>query len=218
MRAGAPGELRGFAGRALDVGCGTGVLGSLLIRHGWQVDGIEPSEVACAEARRRGVRARAGTLETVSPPSGHYDAVIFHQSLEHIADPRAAIERAREALVPGGRVAISVPNFECWARRRFGGYWFHLDLPRHRVHYGDRSLRRLLEGAGLEDVRLWTSTSSTGLIGSLQYRARGGLVLREGSARELLGMVAALALIPAARLEQALGGGRDFLHAVATRG
>ena len=38
------------------------------------------------------------------------------------------------ALRPGGLVLITVPNFAWWQRRRFGNRWYHLDLPRHRVH------------------------------------------------------------------------------------
>lgn len=218
MRAGAPGALRERTpGRALDVGCGNGTLGSVLISQGWEVDGIEPSEGACEEARGRGVRAQQGTLETVEPEPGRYDAVVFHQSLEHIGDPVTALAKAHAALAPGGIVAISVPNFDSWARRRFGREWFHLDLPRHRVHFGERSLRLALERAGFEPVRLWTSTSSTGLVGSVQYRSSGGLAVSEGSLRESLGFGVGVALVPAARVEQALGGGRDFLHAVGRR-
>jgi SAM-dependent methyltransferase len=218
MRVGAPRALgQRTPGRVLDVGCGNGTLGSILINRGWKVDGIEPSKAACAEAVGRGVRARVGTLETLQVERGAYDAVIFHQSLEHIGDPRAAIREAFGALAPGGLITISVPNFDCWARRRFGSNWFHLDLPRHRIHYGPRSLHLLLGHAGYESIRLWTSTSSTGLIGSLQYRSSGGLVVREGVVRESLGFLVGLLLVPAASIEQALGGGRDFLHAIGRR-
>jgi SAM-dependent methyltransferase len=217
MRVGAPRALPKRPGRLLDVGCGTGALGAVMIARGWEVDGIDPSESACEQARLVGIEARAGTLETVTVHSERYDAVVFNQSLEHIGAPRSALRRVHRALAPGGVMAISVPNFDCRARRRFGRDWFHLDLPRHRVHFGERSLRILLERAGFDAVELWTSTSSTGLIGSIQYRVLGGLAAGEGGVREMLGWLAALLLVPAARIEQALGGGRDFLHAVGRR-
>ncbi len=114
-------------------------------------------------------------------------------------------------------MAISVPNFDCWARRRFGREWFHLDLPRHLVHFPEGALRTAIERAGLEHRRSWTTTSPSGLAGSVQYRRLGGLAVEEGPAREALGQAAALALIPVARSEQALGGGRDTLHMLARR-
>jgi SAM-dependent methyltransferase len=218
LRVGAAGALRRIEpGRLLDVGCGAGILDALLIAAGWRADGLEPSSTACEQAAARGVRASEGTLSTAAIEEGAYDAVVFNHSLEHIGDPTAALAKARGALAPGGMVAVSVPNFGCWASRRFGPDWFHLDLPRHRVHYRERSLRLGLEATGFEDVRIWTSTSPTGLIGSAQYRSTGGLVVSEGMGREIVGALAGLGMIPFAQLEQGLGGGRDFLHAVARR-
>ena len=213
--AGALGELPG--GRLLDVGCGDGELGALMMERGWRVSGIEPSAPAVERARRRGVDAVEGTLETAELEPGAWDAIVFNHSLEHIPAPVEALARARDALRPHGLVAISVPNFNCWARRRFGSEWFHLDLPRHRVHFTEDALQTALERAGLEPQRTWTSTSPSGLAGSVQYRRMGGLAVEEGPAREALGQAASLALIPAARAEQALGGGRDLLHTLARR-
>ena len=213
--AGALGELPG--GSLLDVGCGDGELGQLMMARGWRVHGIEPSPAAVEQARARGVEAVVGTLESVELQPGTHDAVVFNHALEHISVPAEALAKVREGLRPGGRVAISVPNFGCWARRRFGRAWFHLDLPRHRVHFTQGALRTALERAGLEPQRTWTSTSPSGLAGSLQYRRLGGLAVAEGPRRAAVGQIAGLVLLPVARAEQALGGGRDFLHVIARR-
>jgi SAM-dependent methyltransferase len=218
LRVGAAGALgQTPGGRLLDVGCGDGELGELMSERGWRVDGIEPSAAACERARARGVAAVEGTLDTVDLEPGVYDAIVFNHSLEHIPEPVRALTEARKGLRALGLVGISVPNFDSWGARRFGREWFHLDLPRHRVHFTAGSLRAALGRAGLEPERTWTTTSPSGLIGSVQYRRMGGLAVSEGPSRQALGQIAGLALIPAARAEQALGGGRDFLHAVARR-
>ncbi len=213
--AGALGELPGA--RLLDVGCGDGELGELMMEGGWLVEGIEPSPAAVERARARGLKTTEGTLDTVELEPRAYEAIVFNHSLEHIPDPVEALGKAREALLPYGEVAISVPNFACWARRRFGREWFHLDLPRHLVHFDEGALRAAIERAGLVFRRSWTTTSPSGLAGSVQYRSLGGLAVEEGPAREAMGQAAGLALIPAARVEQALGGGRDTLHVLARR-
>ena len=46
-------------GRALDVGCGRGALGAVLIGRGWSVDGVEPSPDAVEAARATGGSTRA---------------------------------------------------------------------------------------------------------------------------------------------------------------
>ncbi len=98
-------------GRALDVGCGRGALGAVLIAHGWRVDGVEPSPDAVEAARERGVDARPGTLSSLALDDSVYDLVTFMHSLEHTVEPVRDLRRAAQSLQPGGMLAVTVPNF-----------------------------------------------------------------------------------------------------------
>jgi SAM-dependent methyltransferase len=187
----------------------------MLIGRGWRMTGVDPSPAACASARERGVDAREGILETVELEPGDYDAAIFNQSLEHTGDPLGDLRRICAALRPGAVVAIAVPNFGGWQARRFRGRWFHLDLPRHRVHFTAPALERALREAGFEDVRTGTSTSLVGLPASIQYRIWGRCLFPEGLALRIASGLCVLTL-PVARLANALGGG-DVLYATARR-
>ncbi len=201
------------AGRLLDVGCGRGDLGAWLVRQGWSVVGIEPSVQACAVARERGIDARVGTLAEVKLESETYDAVVFRQSLEHVTDPVTDLRRAREALCRGGMVIISVPNFDCWQRRCFGERWFHLDLPRHRLHFNAIALGTVLARAGFAHIETRTSSSAVGLPASVQYAIAGQCLFPVGL--KLRVAIAACALTtPLAWLLNRLAGEGDVLHAV----
>jgi SAM-dependent methyltransferase len=203
-------------GRLLDVGGGRGDLGVTLRGRGWGVTSLDPSEAACAEARRRGVHGVHGTLTAPAEELGDaYDAVVFQHSLEHVADVSANLERAHALLAPGGVLLVTLPNFGCWQRRRFGRDWFHLDLPRHRAHFTPRGLEAALRRAGFDDVRLSTSTSSDGLPMSLQYRLLGRRL--QGGAARLAATAVALAGAPLTAGLDRLAGGGDILHAVAVR-
>lgn len=202
------------AARLLEIGCGRGDLGSWFVQRGWLVTGVEPSPEACAVARQRGVDARVGTLADVELEPESYDAVVFRQSLEHVTDPIADLRRVLDALRDGGVAIVSVPNFGCWQRRRFGGAWFHLDLPRHRLHFDADALRATLERGGFADAQTSTSSSTAGLPASIQYAIFGRCLFPGGLA--LRAAVAACALTaPVAWLADRLGGGGDVLHAVA---
>jgi SAM-dependent methyltransferase len=188
-------------GRGLDVGCGRGDLAGALVDRGWAITGVEPSPSACAAAAGRGIDARCGTLSTVALEPESYDAAVFRHSLEHVGDPVHALRRVRAALVTGGLVLISVPNFGGWQARRFGGRWFHLDLPRHRVHFTRASLERALLEADLEPLASATSTTAVGLPASLQYRVFGRCLFPGGAGLRIA--------------SGACGG--DQLHAIARR-
>ncbi len=203
-------------GRVVDVGCGRGDLAVYLTGCGWRVTGIEPSASGCEAARSRGIDARQGTVEEVELEHATYDAAIFRHSLEHVTGPVEALRRVRKALRPGGLVLISVPNFGCWQRRRFGTRWYHLDLPRHRVHFTHAGLERALEQAGFEPVTITTSTSSVGLPASIQYALAGRCLFPGGLSLRIAAGLCALGW-PVSRLLDGTGGG-DVLDAVARRG
>jgi SAM-dependent methyltransferase len=201
-------------GRLLDIGCGRGDLGSWFVRRGWSVVGIEPSAQACEVARTRGVDACAGTLETVELEQHAYDAVVFRHSLEHLPDPVADLRRAREALRDGGVAIVSVPNFGCWQRRVFGSHWFHLDLPRHRVHFDADSLRTTLMLAGFPAVETFTSSTPDGLPASIQYALAGRCLFPNGWKLRIAYGACELAA-PLSRFVDRQAGGGDVLHAAA---
>ena len=203
-------------GRGLDVGCGRGDLAVVLAGAGWTMSGVEPSEAAAAVATSRGIDARCGTLATISLAPSAYEAIVFRHSLEHMNDPVAAMRTAAAALAPIGLVLVSVPNFGSWQARRFSGCWYHLDLPRHRVHFTADALRRTLVGSGLEVLWLSTSSSAAGLPASIQYRVFGRCLFPTGLALRVASGLCALSLPLNAALDRARGGG-DTLHAVARR-
>ena len=161
--------LRSGPGTMLDVGCGAGRLAGAFRRRGWTVHGIEPSPTGAEAARRTGMHVHVGTLDDELPWSdGGFDAVVFNHSLEHVADPVATLARARELLRPGGLVGVSVPNFDCWQRRAFGARWGQLDVPRHVTHFNRASLGDTAQRAGLDVVKLGSSSMMAGLVMSVR--------------------------------------------------
>jgi SAM-dependent methyltransferase len=202
----------------LDVGAGRGELGFVLARLGWQVTGLEPSAEACQQGRSRGLQLVEGTLCTADPAElgEAYDAVVFQHSLEHVAEPKEDLARARELLREGGLLLLLLPNFDSWQRRAFGSAWLHLDLPRHRTHFTAAGLEQLLARSGFEQRQLTTSTTPEGLPMSLQYRVFGRHRIRQGLALYLMyGLF--LALVPLSVVLDALKGGGDQLGAAAVR-
>jgi SAM-dependent methyltransferase len=141
-------------GRVLELGAGDGRFVALLSSAGFEARGIEPSPSACAAAARIGADVVNASAETAAVEAGSEDAVVVWHALEHLRDPAAAVRRAREWLVPGGRLIVAVPDLASLQAAIGGDRWFHQDVPRHRTHFTRDGLVRLLERCELRVVRV----------------------------------------------------------------
>jgi SAM-dependent methyltransferase len=136
-------------GRALDVGCGTGVFLSCIRRHGWDVVGVDTSPAAAAAARDLfGITVHVGELENAPFDEQSFDFIHMSHVIEHVSQPVATLHRAAALLRPGGRLYIETPNIDGLASRLSGEYWLHLDSPRHLWLFSHTTLTRALNMCG----------------------------------------------------------------------
>ena len=109
----------GFGGkRALDVGCGGGILAETLVREGAIVTGVDPSEKSLTAAREHAARSglsidyRLGTAEALA--SGGlgvgFDLVFAVDVLEHVEDLDATVDAIATVLAPGGGLGFLTHN------------------------------------------------------------------------------------------------------------
>jgi 2-polyprenyl-6-hydroxyphenyl methylase/3-demethylubiquinone-9 3-methyltransferase len=112
---GDPASFRPLAGkRALDVGCGAGLLAEPLARLGAAVTGIDAAPenigVARAHAEAQGIAIdyRTGGVESIA--GERFDLVVSMEVIEHVTDPAAFVRGLADALAPGGLLILSTPN------------------------------------------------------------------------------------------------------------
>lgn len=110
-----PASLRPLAGkRALDVGCGAGLLCEPLTRLGASVTGVDaaPENVEAArdhaEAMGLAIDYRQGELGSLGLPQ--FDLVCALEVIEHVADKADFIAALAARLAPGGLLVLSTPN------------------------------------------------------------------------------------------------------------
>jgi SAM-dependent methyltransferase len=139
----------GRRGRVLDIGCGPGSLLDAFRRRGWDVEGTELSDAAAMRARSIGIPVHVGDLQSWPWRDGRFDAVVLWHVLEHCRDPTAVLGRVARVLRPGGVAMVAVPNFGSVEAIVTRDGWFHLDVPRHLVHFTPDALHRMLANAGL---------------------------------------------------------------------
>ncbi|MBS1154030.1 MAG: hypothetical protein H6Q89_5728 [Myxococcaceae bacterium] len=104
--------------------------------------------------------ARAAGLdvrETIEEAAelGPFGCITLWHSLEHLRDPKKVLSTLATMLGRGGVILVAVPDAQGTQAKLFGARWFHLDVPRHLFHFGDRSLTQMLKAAGLVVDRRW---------------------------------------------------------------
>ncbi len=94
--------------RALEVGCGGGILCEEISRMGFDATGIDPSElsvrIAADHARASGLKIRyvKGTGESLPFADGFYDVVFCCDVLEHVRDLPKVVSEISRVLKKGG--------------------------------------------------------------------------------------------------------------------
>jgi SAM-dependent methyltransferase len=134
--------------RLLDVGCGPGALAEAARRRGWVVTGVEPGDYHFL------IDVIRAHWEPGVVPSGSADVVTMVEVIEHVADPLAALSTAHDALVEGGILHLTAPNYATVDRILYPTQTREglFDPPRHRFMWAGRDLVRLVERAGFETI------------------------------------------------------------------
>jgi len=130
---------RHFRGRLVELGCGDKnkelLLGDLVSEY------IGVDHAGCIHDTAK-VDVIASDYETTLPDAS-FDCALCVAVLEHLEEPKRAIDEAFRILKPGGTAVYTVPLF------------FHLhEEPRDFFRYTRHGLRYLFEGAGFERVEI----------------------------------------------------------------
>ena len=116
--------------------------------------GIEPSARAVEWAQAHlNAPLLAGSID--APPAdfrARFDVLTMFDVIEHVPDPRAALERCRECLKDGGRLFLSTPDAGSVMARLLGRQWYYVDLIQHISLFSEANLRRLLAETGFAVV------------------------------------------------------------------
>ena len=144
--------------RALDVGCGAGMLCEPLARLGAAVTGVDAAEENIAAARQHAAGAglaidyHSGELTALG--LGQFDLVTCMEVLEHVADKPAFVAALAASLAPGGLLILSTPNRTAQSRLLLVGAAEMVGaIPKGTHHWKDFAspdeVRELLANAGL---------------------------------------------------------------------
>ncbi|MDP2957357.1 MAG: class I SAM-dependent methyltransferase [Longimicrobiales bacterium] len=123
--------------RALDVGCGDGLLFPALRVYAAIVEGIEPDAALVTRTAREDGTIHVRPFDATFVPGHAFDLVLFLDVLEHLDDPGAAVAHAASLMEPGGILLVTVPAFRhLWTT--------HDDINHHVTRYTRTEMVALL--------------------------------------------------------------------------
>lgn len=161
-------------GRILEIGSGPGWITEILLMLGFSVDALEPAADMVDVARERttglaahyrqpsppDVRFHTTTLEDIALEDGAFDAVLYFDSLHHIHDEHAAIEKSFRYLKPGGVVGVVEAAWHPDFKELEAGLMAEME------HYGTLEnpfsieyLDALLERAGFVEIQRYSGVN-----------------------------------------------------------
>ncbi len=175
----------------LDVGAYIGVFVEVATAAGWQAMGVEPSDWAAGEARKRGLNVIVGTQDSPELHGRRFDVVTMWDVIEHVDDPAAEMAKAYRLLKPGGWLVTHTMDVDSLASRLMGRRWpWYMDM--HLHYFSQKTMRQMLTQAGFNVIwsgvrgrrlRLgYVATRIGGLnrsLGNVAHKLRTGLKLAE---------------------------------------
>ena len=148
------------SGRVLDAACGCGYGSKILLQSAQLVIGVDSSAQAIhwADEHFQGPCFIQGKIED-EPWDGRFETVVSMETIEHLKDPKPALQAFRKACV--GTLIASVPNEDCYP---FKAENFARDESPHFRHYRPPEFEDLLKECGFKVTERFCQKDKLGEI------------------------------------------------------
>lgn len=136
--------------QVLEVGCGNGDFLRALLRNNFNnIDGVEPSLEAVAQAHELKRLIYNGMLGPGIYPSSHFDLICAFHVFDHLCDPGQFLRDCGDYLKSRGRLFLIIHDINAWPAQVLGQACPIIDIE-HPFLYNKVALTRLLEANGFE--------------------------------------------------------------------
>ena len=156
--------------RILDVGCGLGRFDGVIVERGAEVTGIDISEYAIEQARRRYKGRKELQFICMNALDidyeNYFDKVLCYHFIEHLtlADGRILLRKIHNALKNGGVLVIGLPINDFTLARRMLRIVAHRPKggrPTHLVSFSIEEIKREIISAGFSITSVCPLSYST---------------------------------------------------------
>ncbi|MCX6765907.1 MAG: glycosyltransferase [Candidatus Moranbacteria bacterium] len=158
-----------------EIGSGRGEFLNEAKKIGFIVEGIEPGKSGIEFAKNNfNIDLQNGFASGIKY-NKKYNIIVGRHVLEHINDfNKCLTDIFQNGLDDSGLLFIKIPRFDSWEARFFGKFCSGFDLPRHRVHFTKRGVKKLLFRVGFENIKILNEVVPSDIIRGLQYYSKHG--------------------------------------------
>jgi 2-polyprenyl-3-methyl-5-hydroxy-6-metoxy-1,4-benzoquinol methylase len=152
--------------RVLDIGCGFGYFLSNTTKDFNESVGLDVSEQACIELRKKGLGAINSNVEKISPLEvGKFDLIVMTDFIEHVYDLNIFMLKLKDICNPDAILLIVTPNYNSWLRIFSGRNWVSFKIPEHVNYFTPKTLEQFLEKYSFEVI----NCKQTGQFASIKF-------------------------------------------------
>ncbi|MDP3582807.1 MAG: glycosyltransferase, partial [Ignavibacteria bacterium] len=146
-------------GNILDIGCGWGAFLDNAQTYGFTPRGIEITKKGADFAKTKlQINATSDQFLDTQLEKESFNVITLNHVLEHLPEPKMAVEKIFDLLIPGGLFCGIVPNVESLCSFFMGDSWEWLDPFYHYVHYSPATIKKHLEVTGFRIEKLYTAS------------------------------------------------------------
>lgn len=137
--------------KVLDIGTAGGAFLEAAEQFGFQSYGLEPSRYLVNSGKARGLNIQQGTIEHNNFKPDTFDMITFWDVLEHLAEPKRALQLARPLLKKNGLLLINYPDIGTWQAKLAGSkFWWLMSV--HLAYFNRASISEICKRSGYEIV------------------------------------------------------------------
>ena len=133
----------------VDFGCGTGGFMSSLKKKKYTIVGVDSNK----KARDKCLEKKLTAFKSIKDFKENIDAITFWHSFEHVSNPNEILNQIISQSKNNLTVIIALPNHRSFDAKHYGSFWAAYDVPRHRFHYSQIGIKKLMKSHGFECLK-----------------------------------------------------------------
>ncbi len=162
-------------GSLLDIGCGAGFFLDEARKFGWNVRGIDTSEISADYGQKKlKLEITIADFLNYEFRESKFKVITLLQVIEHLSDSKLMLRKIYKLLEPNGLLCVATPNIKSYLAQVMHKDFTYMIPPEHVVFYSIDTLRKLLSNIGYKIIKIDSWGYPSDLASIIKYLLKKG--------------------------------------------